>query len=42
MLSQRPGKAPDFVKGVVKRGGRDADDVGLAKIAFHAGGFEFA
>ena len=42
MLSQRPGKTPDFVKGVVERGGGDSDDVGFAKIAFHIGRLEFA
>jgi len=35
------GKAPDFVKGVVKRSWRDADHVRLAKIAFHTSGDKF-
>ncbi len=32
-------KAPDFVKSIVKRRGRNADDVRFAEIAFYAGGF---
>ena len=40
MLSQGPGKTPDFVKAIVERSGGDADYVGFAKIAFHIGGFE--
>ena len=40
MLSQNPRKTPDFVKGIVEWGGRHADDVGFAKIAFYSGGFE--
>jgi hypothetical protein len=40
MLSQNPRKTPDFVKSVVERGRGNADDVGFAKIAFYAGGFE--
>src|SRR6266566_8072107 len=41
MLGQDFGKAPDFVERVVKRRGRNADDVRFAEIAFHAGGLEF-
>jgi len=41
MVSQKSGKTPDFVKGIVERGRGDADDVGFAKIAFHTGAFEF-
>jgi hypothetical protein len=39
MLCQNLREAPDLVKGIVKRGGRDTDDVRFAKIAFHGGGF---
>ena len=39
MRIQNLSKAPDFVERVVKRRGRDADDVRFAEIAFHAGGF---
>jgi hypothetical protein len=35
------GKAPDFVKGVVKRRRRDANHIRFAKIAFHTPGDEF-
>ena len=41
MLAKNPGEAPDFVKSVVERRRRDADDVRLAEIAFHARGLEF-
>ena len=40
MLSQDPRKTPDLVECVVEGGGGHADDVGLAKIAFHTSGFE--
>ena len=32
---------PDFVKGIVQRRRGDANDVWFAKIAFHAGRFQF-
>ena len=41
MRTENLRKAPDFVKRIVKRSRRDADDVRFAKIAFHAGGLEF-
>ena len=41
MRSEDCGETPDFVERVVKRSRRRADDVRLAEIAFHAGGFEF-
>ena len=41
MRTENLRKAPDFVKRVVKRRRRDADDVRFAKIAFYAGGLEF-
>jgi hypothetical protein len=39
MLGQNTREAPDFVKRVVKRRGRNADDIRLTEIAFHGGGF---
>ncbi len=42
MLSQNLREEPNFVKGVVERGGRDADHVRFAEVTFHAGVFEFA
>jgi len=41
MRTENLRKAPDFVKRIVKRSRRDADDVRFAKIAFYAGGLEF-
>jgi len=41
MRTENLRKAPDFVKRIVKRSRRDADDVRFAEIAFHAGGLEF-
>ncbi len=41
MLDENLREPPDFVKGVVERGGGDADDVRFPEIAFHSGGDEF-
>jgi hypothetical protein len=39
--SKYSGEAPDFVKGVVEGRRRDANNVRLAKIAFHIRGDKF-
>ena len=39
VLAENLSKAPDFVKGVAEWRRRDADHVGLAKIAFHTTGY---
>jgi len=41
VLAENPGKAPDFVKGVVERRRRDPNHVRLAEIAFHTPCDEF-
>jgi hypothetical protein len=35
MLRKNSGEAPDFMKGIVERSRRNADDIRLAEIAFH-------
>ena len=39
MFRENLNKSPNFVKRIIKRSRRDADDVRFAEIAFHAGGF---
>ena len=41
MFRENLNKSPNFVKRIIKRSRRDADDVRFAEIAFHAGGLEF-
>ena len=41
MLDENLREPPDFVKGVVERGGGHPDNVRFAEIAFHSGGDEF-
>ncbi len=40
-VPEDPGKAPNFVKGVVQRSGRGPDHVRFPEIAFHPGALQF-
>jgi len=41
MLRENFDEAPDFIKGVVERCWRDANDVGFAEIGLYSGRFQF-